>query len=312
MTVYKSCGVLGFFKPKATEADFRDSGYEPDQFVTSCGFLGFSPKPATLYAIPKAWRKDCTPLSGSTATGTYAVTTPGECSLQSCAGGAIKASGKCFSPGTSCVPSDPQPHASYTYAATGDCSLSSCAVGSVKRPAYGVSALSSSKCPVGFTAIGAEAACKAAAAHYSIPYKGSSSEPGLLGGCVVHGTDIKPGKVTYNTDASGVDSGGDQFVVCARDAKDPCAVVGTQCGASANYEWNSRGFCQGSCKTTSESCATGDRCCNGVCTPEGVKCALEQNLDQQATALGSQIHSLVGSFQSLSSSAQQLKGLSKL
>ena len=109
MTLYKSCGVLGFFKPPATEEDWKDSGYEPDRFVTSCGFLGLQPKKATLYAIPEAWRDACTPLSRA-KNATYAVTSPGDCAIQSCAAGTFKAAGRCVAPGTSCVPSAPQPH----------------------------------------------------------------------------------------------------------------------------------------------------------------------------------------------------------
>lgn len=308
MAVYKSCGVLGFFKKEATEEDFKDSGYEPGQFMSSCGFLGLSPKAATLYSIPASWRQDCTPLSGG-ATGDYAVTQPGECTLQSCAGGAIKTDdNECVDPGTSCVPDDPQPHASYTYAATGDCALSACAVGSVKRPAYGVSSLGSDACPIGYTALTDAAACKAAASHYNIPFTGTIDEPGILPGCVVHGTDVKPGKVSFNTNASGFDSGGEQFAVCGRGTKDPCAVVGTQCGSASNYTWNSKGFCQGTCKTTGDSCVAGEKCCNGVCTPKNDDCVLAKRMKADAKAIGSQIHSLVGTFKELSASTAGLKG----
>lgn len=312
MAVYKSCGVLGFFKPEATEEDFRAAGYDPSQFVTSCGFLGFQPKAAILYAIPEAWREGCVPLQGS-ANGTYEVTSPGACSLQSCAGGAFKVDGRCVAPGTSCVPTAPQPHASYTYAATGKCALASCAVGTVQRPVYGVSQTGSGKCPVGYAAVADEAACKAAAAQYGIPYGGTANAPGLLGGCVVHAASGQPAKANFNT-VQGVDSGGDQFVVCGRGEKTPCVAKGAQCGTTSNYKWNAKGYCQGSCEGISERCVASERCCSGVCTPRSLKqCPDAQALVDEASNLGSQIHSLTGSFTQLSGSVKsigdQLHGL---
>lgn len=307
MPVYKSCGVLGFFKPEATERDFQESGYEPGQFVTSCGFLGFSPKPATLYAIPESWREACTPLSGA-KNGSYEVTAPGACTLEGCAGGAIKANGRCVQPGTSCVPPAPQPHASYTYAATGECALSACGVGTSKRPDTAVSSAGTNKCPVGYTSMADAAACKAAASRYGIAYGGTIHEPGIMGGCVVYNEGAGAAKAAFN-ETDGVDSGGGQFRICGRDDKDPCVTIGTVCGASSNYKWNSKGFCQGSCGKMGEVCTTGERCCTDTCTPTGVKCAMEQNLAAEATDLGAQIHALTGSFQQIGASVNDLHGL---
>lgn len=310
MAVYKSCGVLGFFKPVATEQDFEESGYQPGKFVTSCGFLGFSPTPATLYSIPSSWRDDCTPLNG-TKNGSYDVTAPGVCALKSCASGSFKTDdGRCVRPGTSCTPSDPQPHASYTYSAAGDCAFRSCSVGSVRRPSFGVSSIGSAACPTGYGAIADEATCKAAAEKYGIPFEsGSVDEPGLLSGCVVHSLDSHPGKVSFNTAKNGVSAAGDQFVVCGRGKADPCVAVGEKCGATPNYTWNSKGYCQGSCKGANENCRAGEKCCSGVCTPQGDKCDFEKKLDDTAKTLGSQIHSLIGSFEQLKGSMQAFKKL---
>lgn len=301
--VYKSCGFFGFGKTEATEADFRASGYEPSQFKTSCGFLGFGSKDATLYAIPEAWRDNCTPLSGS-KNGTYEVTSAGACSLQSCKAGAIRANGRCVEPGTSCTPSDPQPHASYTYASTGECSLSACGVGTTKRPPFSVSD-TAGKCSTGYTAIADASACRAAASRFGLSYSSTVSEPGLIGGCVVHSVNGS-NTVSFNSNASGVASTADQFALCGRGNKDPCAVVGEVCGTQSNYTWNSKGYCQGSC-SGGASCAPGDRCCSGVCTPLTQKCAIAKQLDDEAKSMGSKINAIAGSMKELTSSFSQLK-----
>lgn len=312
MSLYKSCGFLGFSKPLATEQDWKDSGYEPDRFVTSCGFLGLQPKKATLYAIPEAWRDACTPLSRA-KNATYAVTSPGDCAIQSCAAGTFKAAGRCVAPGTSCVPASPQPHASYTYSPAGDCALRSCAAGTAKRPAFGASPIGEAACPTGYAPIAKDKACQAAASHYGIGYAGTVHEPGLMAGCVVHGASGQPGKVAFNANAKGVDSGGDQFVVCARnDASSPCVKVGAPCGNASNYAWNAKGFCQGACGGLGQTCKAGERCCTSVCTPVGVQCADAAGLAKDAASLGAQIHALSGSMKQLSGSASALGNLSKL
>ena len=304
MSLYNSCGVLGFFKKEATQKDWTDSGYEPGRFVTSCGFLGLQPKKATLFAVPVVWRDSCSPLSRS-KNAVYAVTSPGDCSVQSCASGSIKASGRCVAPGTSCVPPSPQPHASYAYSGSGHCSLRSCAVGTAERPAFGASPIGGGGCPTGYRQMTTSEACKAAASHYGVPYSGEVHEPGLLGGCVVHG--LTSGKASFNSDLAGSDSGGDQFVVCARDDRSsPCVKVGSPCGSASNYSWNKDGFCQGSCGGLGQACKSGERCCSSVCTPSGVQCADASGLAKDAASLGSQIHAISGSMHQLASSAQQL------
>lgn len=306
-TVYKSCGFLGFGAKAATEQDFKDSGYRPSAFSTSCGFLGFGGKKATIYSIPSAWRQDCTPLSG-TKNGTFEVTAAGSCTLQSCAPGAIKVGpSRCVEPGTSCVPSDPQPHASYTYAPTGNCSLSSCATGTVKRPEYSVTSIGSSTCDANYTSIKDEASCKAAAAKYGIPFS-KVSEPGLLSGCVVHGDGTAAGKMSFNTDPSGVDSGGQQFLVCTRGVKDPCITIGGPCGSGSNYKYNSAGFCQGDC-TDGKACATGQKCCSGTCFPSASQCPAAKEMADEARSVASQLKAVAGNINSMKSSVESLKSV---
>ena len=307
MSLYTSCGALGFFKKDATQEDWTDSGYEPGRFVTSCGFLGLHPKKATLFAVPEAWREACTPLRRH-KNAVYAVTSPGDCAVQSCQSGTVKSGSKCVVPGTSCVPPSPQPHASYSYSGTGECDLSACASGTAKRPTFGASSVGTGACPTGYSPMTRGDACKAAAAHYGISYSGEMHEPGLLGGCVVHGRPT--GKASFNSDPNGADSGGDQFVVCSRDDRSsPCVKEGSPCGNASNYAWNKDGFCQGSCGGLGQTCKSGERCCSSVCTPTGVQCADASGLAKDAASLGSQIHAISGSMHQLASSAQQLKGM---
>lgn len=302
--LYKSCGFLGFFRQNACKADFEKQGYDPSKFDTKCGFLGFFPTKASMGDIPISWRDSCTPDDlppAQSKDGVFYVTGPGECTLQSCTSGSIKTKdGACVDPGTTCTPVAPQLHASYTYAPTGQCELSSCAVGMAKRPPYGISVTGSATCPVGYAEVSAASACKAAAAHYGVPYTGAVHEPGLMPGCVVHGVGDKPAKASYNTNKTGSDAGGKQFVVCSRDQNDACVKTGTSCGGKSNYKWSSNGFCQGTCDRLSDVCATGDKCCSGVCTPETLDCPDAASLKKDATTLASQITSLAGSFNHIS------------
>ena len=310
--LYSSCGFLGFNKTEATEADFRDAGYDPSALYTSCGFLGFDPTPATLYAIPAAWREACRPLSASaTSNGHYDVLRPGVCALQTCAAGTVKVGDRCVAPGTRCTPGTaPLAHATYAYDAAGACRVSACAAGTVMRPAFGASSTGSAKCPTGYGAVDAAAACKAAAAHFGVAYTGTVHEPGLLGGCVVHGKDGGAATVAYNTEASGIDSGGAaQFVLCARDRKDVCVRVGAPCGGKSNYTYDAKGHCVGSCGSVGETCVPSERCCgDGACVPHSVACPLTKSYADRAKGFADSIKALEDEVTSISQQTASIGG----
>ena len=113
-------------------------------------------------------------------------------------------------------------------------------------------------------------------------------------------------QVVYNTDAQGVALDATQFALCKRDGVAPCAKAGEVCGPTSNYTWNKSGYCQGSCKSSSEVCTSYDKCCNGTCTPKTSQCAFAQNLTREAQSLGQQINAVSGSVHQVSASINQL------
>lgn len=311
MSIYKNCGVFGFFKPVVTREEFKAAGYQPDKFEASCGFLGlgFNPKAATFEDVPQSLLDDCVPPGGAKPGSKYEVTAPGVCSAQDCAAGTVRVKGKCVTPGMSCVPADPQPHASYSYASSGACALSSCGVGTVERKRNGISNMGSGACPVGYEAISKGKECKAAAERYGIKYNSEVNESGLLAGCVVHtAKGSKTGVASFNTNAKGVAASGEQFIVCGRSDVNPCVTVGALCGGAPNYRYNSDGFCQGSCEKLSEPCKKGEKCCgDGVCISSGQDCPETAKLKADAKNIADQIHGIAASFQQVSSSLHHPK-----
>lgn len=321
MTLYSSCGFLGFGATEATDADFQRSGYEPQSLYASCGFLGFGSKRADLSQIPESWRDDCNPARAERGA-TYSVEQPGECSLSGCAPGQVKAGGRCVAPGTPCTPAGAPPsNASYAYESNGKCSFRACGAGSVERPATEVTQAGlAGKCPFGYVRMSDESACRAAAMRYKLPFAGKVSEPGMAAGCVVH-TVAKAsggkagGVVSFNIDTSGVAFTDNQFGICARDdaaSSPPCVTVGAKCaGMPSNYTYNAKGYCQGKCGALMQTCQTGERCCSGfkgggVCLPEGTACPQEKKWVDEAASLGAQIHAIAGSFKSMSSALSQI------
>ena len=298
MVVYKSCGFLGFFPQEATAEDFAKSNYQPDKFTTDCGFLGFGATPAEFKDIPADLRA-CTGASN----GTYKVTSPGTCELQSCAGGAVRAGDKCVKPFTPCTPDNVSPNAHYTYAGTGDCVATSCAVGYVLRPEYTAGGLGRATCPPGFSPITTSQGCKAAAGALKVkphtPFE--SKEPFLLEGCVVHGGSGGPG-AAFNSGGGAGTPTSDPFLLCQRSSDNACIKQGANCLPShPNYTYNAAGLCLGTCKN--KDCAPGDKCCPGshTCVPEGSKCPIENNMQKEAKGLAHSIAAAAASVEQLSS-----------
>ena len=157
----------------------------------------------------------------------------------------------------------------------------------------------SSTCPAGYSRIEDEAECRAASQKYGVPFTSTVKEPGLLGGCVVHGIGTQPSKTSYNTDADGTSAGGQQFVICNRDDVDPCVTIGDACGSTDNYKWNSKGYCQGTCKSPNDRCNKEDKCCQGVCTPRSMDCPMVQNLNMDAKDMGQQLMAIFSGLKQL-------------
>lgn len=303
MSVYSKCGILGLFPQRATREDFEDRNYQPASFYTSCGILGFGKKEATLDQIPNVWKQNCNPSTHSNADGDYAVTSAGVCSLAECHGGYFKVQGRCVPPGTACTPDVATKGGSYTYDATGSCSVSSCSVGKVLRPEFMVARTGSTRCPTGYEPMTNKLQCKAAVQKFGIaehsPFE--TKEVAVMDGCAVY---ENKGKTTssYNENPKG--SGiapKDQFIICKRTEQEECIRKGDACKPGhKNYHWDASGRCVGKC--SSAPCANGEKCCAkaGKCIPDGTKCPVEQDFNEDATQIADVLKTFTGSLSEVS------------